>query len=431
MAKQIKSSIELAMEKMAKLPKLTKDEIRERQEKEYAPQGQTLARELLTGVLAETRLEVELFRHTRAKAFSGRIVRIKGVLWKKQPLCQAGSTSKTRKRPPRCATPSRAARSVSDDYLEEAAIGDTSVKPGQSTGRHRSEDYERQKQCRNWRNALAGSKTAENASGVRDKAMGVSGSAIRLNPRENPDEEALDGPERGANCSRRFARRRTRSSETAEAARQGPIICWPPVSWNVLERPPPGLGSPGTPTSGERSTMPGPMTDGIKVVELGVWVAGPATGAILADWGAEVIKIEPPGMGDPGRLFGKMLGGDLPFNPVFENDNRGKRGIVLDISSKDGKEIALELIDGADVFVSNVRPAALARLGLDPETLLARNSRLIYGLITGYGLEGPDADRPAYDIAGFWARSGVAAALTKPGDSPSVSAGGHGRSFCS
>ena len=171
--------------------------------------------------------------------------------------------------------------------------------------------------------------------------------------------------------------------------------------------------------------MPGPM-DGIKVVEIGVWVAGPATGAILADWGAEVIKIEPPGVGDPGRLFGKMLGADLPFNPVFENDNRGKRGIVLDLSSHEGKEIALELIDGADVFVSNVRPAALARLGLDPATLLERNSRLVYGLITGYGLEGPDADRPAYDIAGFWSRSGVAAALTKPGDSPPFQRGGMG-----
>ncbi len=171
--------------------------------------------------------------------------------------------------------------------------------------------------------------------------------------------------------------------------------------------------------------MPGPM-DGIKVVELGVWVAAPATGAILADWGAEVIKIEPPGVGDPGRLFAKMISADLPFNPVFENDNRGKRGIVLDISSDEGREIALELIDGADVFLSNVRPAALARLGLDPETLLARNSSLVYGLITGYGLEGPDADRPAYDIAGFWSRSGVASALTKVGEGPPFQRGGMG-----
>jgi len=166
--------------------------------------------------------------------------------------------------------------------------------------------------------------------------------------------------------------------------------------------------------------------DGVRVVELGVWVAGPATGAILADWGAEVVKIEPPGVGDPGRLFAKMLGADLPFNPVFENDNRGKRGIVLDLSSGEGRQIALELIDGADVFVSNVRPAGLDRLGLDPATLLARNPRLVYGLITGYGLEGPDAHRPAYDIAGFWARSGVAAALTKPGDSPPFQRGGMG-----
>jgi crotonobetainyl-CoA:carnitine CoA-transferase CaiB-like acyl-CoA transferase len=166
--------------------------------------------------------------------------------------------------------------------------------------------------------------------------------------------------------------------------------------------------------------------DGIRVVELGVWIAVPATGAILADWGADVVKIEPPGVGDPSRLFSKMLGAELPFNPVFENDNRGKRSIVLDLSTDEGKEIALELIDGADVFMSNVRPAALARLGLDPATLLERDPRLVYGLITGYGLEGPDADRPAYDIAGFWARSGVAASLTQSGGSPPFQRGGMG-----
>ncbi|MEO2113394.1 MAG: CoA transferase, partial [Acidimicrobiales bacterium] len=74
--------------------------------------------------------------------------------------------------------------------------------------------------------------------------------------------------------------------------------------------------------------MSGPMT-GVKVVELGVWVAGPATGGILADWGADVVKIEPPS-GDPARMFQKILGGDLPTNPVFELDNRSKRGIALD-----------------------------------------------------------------------------------------------------
>ena len=86
--------------------------------------------------------------------------------------------------------------------------------------------------------------------------------------------------------------------------------------------------------------MVGPLA-GIRVVELGVWVAGPAAGCILADWGASVTKIEPPGIGDPARSFSRMLGGDLPFNPPFEMDNRGKRSIVLDLSTQEGRERAL------------------------------------------------------------------------------------------
>ncbi len=171
--------------------------------------------------------------------------------------------------------------------------------------------------------------------------------------------------------------------------------------------------------------MPGPM-EGVKVVELGVWVAGPAAGGILSDWGADVVKIEPPGIGDPARTFQRMLGADLPFNPVFENDNRSKRSIVIDLSTERGKGLALELLDDADVFVTNVRQKALARLGLDSDSLLARNPRLVYGMITGYGLEGPDADRAAYDIAGFWARSGIAASLTSPGHHPPFQRGGMG-----
>lgn len=171
--------------------------------------------------------------------------------------------------------------------------------------------------------------------------------------------------------------------------------------------------------------MPGPM-DGVKIVEMGVWVAGPAAGGVLADWGADVIKIEPPGMGDPARSFTKMLGGDLDINPPFEMDNRSKRSIVLDVGQPEGKAIALELLDEADVFITNIRPAALARLGLDPATLLARNKRLIYGAITGYGMAGPDRDRAAYDIAAFWARSGIANALTPPGANPPFQRGGMG-----
>jgi crotonobetainyl-CoA:carnitine CoA-transferase CaiB-like acyl-CoA transferase len=168
----------------------------------------------------------------------------------------------------------------------------------------------------------------------------------------------------------------------------------------------------------------GPLA-GIKVVELGVWVAAPAAGGILADWGADVIKIEPPA-GDPARTFGKMLQIASGENPPFEMDNRSKRSIVLDLATDGGLRTAFELLTDADVFVTNVRPAALQRLGLDFAAVADRNPRLVYGLITGYGMAGPDADRAAYDVAAFWARAGLADLLTRPGDSPPFQRGGMG-----
>jgi crotonobetainyl-CoA:carnitine CoA-transferase CaiB-like acyl-CoA transferase len=170
--------------------------------------------------------------------------------------------------------------------------------------------------------------------------------------------------------------------------------------------------------------MAGPM-DGVKVVELGVWVAGPAAGGILADWGADVIKIEPP-TGDPARMFGRMLGIDDGVSPPFEMDNRGKRSVVLDLTTTDGRASAFELLSGADVFLTNVRPAALRRTGFDFETVAARNPRMVYGLITGFGERGPDADRAAYDVAAFWARAGLAHLLTRPGETPPFQRGGMG-----
>ncbi|HSS11970.1 MAG TPA: CoA transferase, partial [Acidimicrobiales bacterium] len=170
--------------------------------------------------------------------------------------------------------------------------------------------------------------------------------------------------------------------------------------------------------------MAGPM-EGIRVVELGVWVAGPAAGGILADWGADVIKIEPPS-GDPGRTFASMLGADLPFNPPFELDNRGKRSIALDLTNDDGWAIAEQLVSEADVFVTNVRLGALERLRLDPEAVTARHPQLVYAAITGYGMSGPERDRAAYDISAFWARSGLAHLLTAPGGEPPFQRGGMG-----
>lgn len=170
--------------------------------------------------------------------------------------------------------------------------------------------------------------------------------------------------------------------------------------------------------------MTGPL-EGVRVIELGVWVAGPGAGGILADWGADVVKVEPP-EGDPARNFGRMLGGDLPVNPVFELDNRGKRSVALDLSSERGIEIVHDLVSAADVFLTNLRPAALERLGLGPNETCARHEHLVYAIITGYGLDGPEADRGAYDIAAFWARAGIAESLRTPGGPLPFQRGGMG-----
>ncbi len=179
------------------------------------------------------------------------------------------------------------------------------------------------------------------------------------------------------------------------------------------------------PARGEMTdTASGPLS-GVRVVELGVWVAGPGAGGILADWGADVIKVEPP-EGDPARTFGKMLGGDLDINPVFELDNRGKRSMVLDLSTRAGLDLLHELLSQADVFLTNIRVAALERLGLGPDHVPA-SPRLVYAMLTGYGVEGPDADRAAYDIAAFWARCRHRRSPAGPGRAPALPAGRHGR----
>lgn len=170
--------------------------------------------------------------------------------------------------------------------------------------------------------------------------------------------------------------------------------------------------------------MSGPLA-GIKVVELGIWVAGPATAGVLGDWGADVIKIEPLS-GDPARSFQRLLGRKMTGNPVFELDNRNKRSIAVDISTVQGRDIVYDMVEDADVFVTNVRSEGLERAGLDHDTMRSRWPRLVYGLITGYGLEGPDANRPGFDIAAFWARSGVAHLLTPEGGDLPFLRGGMG-----
>ncbi|MGD9816990.1 MAG: CaiB/BaiF CoA transferase family protein [Hyphomonadaceae bacterium] len=160
------------------------------------------------------------------------------------------------------------------------------------------------------------------------------------------------------------------------------------------------------------------MLEGLKVVEYATYIAAPGAGGVMADWGADVVKVEPPG-GDPIRMFFASVGIEgVAVNPVFELDNRGKRGVILDTTKDAGRDALLRMIDGADVFLTNVRPGGLKRAGLDHEALLARNPRLIYATLTGYGLEGPDADRPGMDSAAFWARSGLAALFRPKGGDP-------------
>ncbi len=168
------------------------------------------------------------------------------------------------------------------------------------------------------------------------------------------------------------------------------------------------------------------LLEGVRVVEMGIWIAGPAAAGVLADGGADVVKIEPPG-GDPmRRAFQAIAGIEMPGCPPFDTDNRGKRSVILDTRSAEGRALARRLVLGADVFVSNLRRDALARAGLDWEGLSAANPRLVYAHVTGSGQDGPDRDRAGYDIGSFWARSGISHLLSQPGADPSGSRAGFG-----
>ena len=139
--------------------------------------------------------------------------------------------------------------------------------------------------------------------------------------------------------------------------------------------------------------MPGPLT-GIRVLEAAQVISGPLCGLLLAEQGADVIKIEQPG-GDPTRVSGEQRGG---MGVVFFNCNRGKRSIVVDLTDPEGVAVVHELVRAADVFIENFRPGKAERLGIDHRTLAAINPHLVTVSITGVGPDGPDAERPMYDF---------------------------------
>lgn len=167
----------------------------------------------------------------------------------------------------------------------------------------------------------------------------------------------------------------------------------------------------------------------IRVIELGHWVAGPAAGAVLADWGADVIKVE-TGSGDPMRaLFPPPPGSAATHAAGFSAVNRGKRSIDLDLGSDDGQATLAELLAGADVFLTNLRPGALERLGLAPAAVAEQFPELVYCSVSAYGWDGEDRDVAGYDLAGFFGRAGVLHQLTPPGSVPSPYMSGLGDMF--
>jgi len=154
--------------------------------------------------------------------------------------------------------------------------------------------------------------------------------------------------------------------------------------------------------------MEGPLS-GIKVLDLTTFVAAPVCGRLLADMGAEVIKVEHPNGGDAWRKTGVGYNPSRfseQENPVFDIYNSGKKHICLNLKSEEGMKIFHQLLAEADVFITNTRPAALKRLGISYEDLKEKYPKLVYGIVLGFGEKGPDAAKPAFDTSAFWSRSG-------------------------
>jgi crotonobetainyl-CoA:carnitine CoA-transferase CaiB-like acyl-CoA transferase len=156
------------------------------------------------------------------------------------------------------------------------------------------------------------------------------------------------------------------------------------------------------------------VMQGVKVLEVAQFVFVPAAGAVLADWGADVIKVEHSVRGDSQRGMRTIAGMtfDPVVNPMIQHPNRGKRSIAIDLSNPEGQELVYELAKDADVFLTNYLPAARQKLKIDVEHIRAVNPNIIYARGSGYGDKGPDRDRGGYDMTAFWIHSGVAHALT-------------------
>ncbi len=160
--------------------------------------------------------------------------------------------------------------------------------------------------------------------------------------------------------------------------------------------------------------------EGIRVIEVAHFVAAPSGGALLADLGAEVIKVEVP-QGEMYRHVRPQFAGidsDFDASPAFQMDNRGKRSLTLDLTQPGAVDALAKVIDTAQVVLTNMLPARRPKYGIDAETLLARHPALVFASLTGYGMQGEEASTPSFDYAAYWARSGLMDLMHDEGTGP-------------
>ena len=166
----------------------------------------------------------------------------------------------------------------------------------------------------------------------------------------------------------------------------------------------------------------GSILSGLRVIDCGTFVFGPAATTVLSDFGADVIKIEPPGIGDPYRYLNKNAPlPDCEHAYGWLHTNRNKRGIVLDLKSEAGQGVLRRLVGASDVFVTNYHPSVLSAFRATYEELAPLNPRLVYAQASGYGERGEEAEKPGYDATAWWARSGLMELVREADSVPSLS----------
>jgi crotonobetainyl-CoA:carnitine CoA-transferase CaiB-like acyl-CoA transferase len=157
--------------------------------------------------------------------------------------------------------------------------------------------------------------------------------------------------------------------------------------------------------------------EGVRVLEVAGWMAGPGAAAMMADLGADVIKVEPlRGDAMRGAIRQPEVTDRAPLDASFQHDNRGKRGIAVAVNKPEGADLVRRLAAASDVFLCNLLPRRQAKYGLDSASLFAVNPRLVHATLTGYGVEGPDVERAGYDITAFFGRGGIIDSMTEPGN---------------